>query len=44
MTARADSRINFRAIDNVSGVVEKISSRFPRMTKAAQRTQTAFDS
>lgn len=43
MTARADSRINFKAIDNVSGVVEKISNKFPKLTKAATRSQKAFE-
>lgn len=44
MTTRAaDSRINFKAIDNVSGVVEKISNKFPKLTKVAKRSSTAFD-
>lgn len=43
MTTRADSKINFRAIDNVSGVVERISNKFPKMTKAAKKSAVAFD-
>lgn len=43
MTARADSRINFKAIDNVSGVVDRISGKFPKLTKSARRSAKAFD-
>lgn len=43
MTTRADSKINFRAIDNVSGVVERISNKFPKLTKVAKASATAFD-
>lgn len=43
MTTRADSKISFKAIDNVSGVVERISSKFPTLTSAAKKSANAMD-
>jgi TP901 family phage tail tape measure protein len=40
---QVDKRINFKAIDNVSGVVDKISGKFPKLSKGAARAQQKFD-
>ena len=43
MTAIADKKMRFSAIDNVSGVVDRISSKFPKMTKNVRKTYKQFE-
>lgn len=38
-----DKKLRFSAIDNVSSVVDRISSKFPNMTSAVKKTQAQMD-
>lgn len=43
MTTPIDKKLRFSAIDNVTGVVDKISGKFPKLTKAVSKTSRKFD-
>jgi len=43
MSSIVDKKLRFKAVDNVSGVVDRLSSKFPKLTKNAIKSQRAFE-
>lgn len=43
MSKNIPFKINFTAVDKISGVIDKIQAKFPQLTRTVSRSMTAFD-